>query len=343
MKLLVASQRHFCSNSCRTILAQFLLWQVSVKRQTFARFLQNLTAGVYESDQTWIFQVTLVEPTDAAELFVEQPSINSSGTLELLTNRTIAKMINVNITMRDSGGVERNGVDEYTASYRWQIMQQVGGRFVSVDPSNGATSGGYTVTITGQNFVPIEGSPPSLYELAGKIGDSVCTASVIFEAQTKLECTVPAGVGINHLVFIGNDTIASPSAWVGIESGAWESNPGVIFSYDPPEIYNVMPISVPSTGESVVTINGKNFGEIPAAVTITLQPQGSSTNFTLEAISTDHGELVVKVCRPCLCLILDIPKQRWPHLFQCCSELALSLPTPLSSLSGLKNSTRLQF
>jgi hypothetical protein len=107
-----------------------------------------------------------------------------------------------------------------------------------MDTPTGPTSGGSTVTISGINF----GAMPGNVTLAG---NSMTVQSWTHDEVTAL---TPPGVGL--------------SQQVRIQTASGLSNSG-LFDYLPPSLSQVDPASGPTIGETLVTIDGENFGSSP--------------------------------------------------------------------------------
>jgi hypothetical protein len=107
-----------------------------------------------------------------------------------------------------------------------------------VTPSTGATSGGYTVTLHGSGF----GTDGTVVFNGVHVSPTSWTASAVtFPA--------PPGQGANVPVAV------HPTGAVVSSSAA--------FSYLPPAISSVSPSSAPSSGGTLITITGGNFGVTP--------------------------------------------------------------------------------
>lgn len=122
-------------------------------------------------------------------------------------------------------------------------------------PSEGPTSGGTLLTLTGQNF-----SPDSVI----KIGTQLAT-NVIASSATAIQATSPASVS-NGPVNI--TAYSSSSNWLAIAPEA--------FSYGP-KILRVLPNAGVNTGGDTVQIVGYLFGSDPGSVAVTV---GGATAIT---------------------------------------------------------------
>ena len=126
----------------------------------------------------------------------------------------------------------------------------------SIEPSTGPTGGGARMFLSGR-FGP---------EGAVTIGDQ--QAEILSWQKTKIICLVPPGQGEN----LG----------VRVESEGKITEP-VFFSYLPPSLGGIDPVSGPTQGGTELTLTGKNFG-IEGDVIV----GGNSC----EIISWDHTEIV---------------------------------------------------
>lgn len=108
----------------------------------------------------------------------------------------------------------------------------------AVSPVSGATSGGFSTTISGNGF----GSNGTV-----TIGGRSCTATSW--SDTEIECIVPEGQGANLPLIVTND--------LG-ESGS------LFFSYDPPRLDSILPSEIGTSGGTVLTLTGSNFGLTPS-------------------------------------------------------------------------------
>ncbi|MBA4150553.1 MAG: IPT/TIG domain-containing protein [Verrucomicrobia bacterium] len=103
-----------------------------------------------------------------------------------------------------------------------------------LSPANGPTSGGTSITVSGENFgtnaiVTVAGSP----------------ASITLNSHTAIQFILPAGQGVNVPVII--------------TAGGQSSTPS-LFNYDVPVIHSLSPTSGFTSGGTLITLNGSNFG-----------------------------------------------------------------------------------
>jgi hypothetical protein len=105
----------------------------------------------------------------------------------------------------------------------------------SVDPGNGPTAGGTTITITGTGFGTA----------AGEVRFSGNLAAVRNWMDTRVTCTLPPGnTGETSVI---------------VKAGGVDSNTGFFF-YSAPQITSLDPSSGPANGGTLLTIHGNNFG-----------------------------------------------------------------------------------
>jgi hypothetical protein len=106
----------------------------------------------------------------------------------------------------------------------------------SISPAGASTSGGTTITITGHNF-----------GLSGSVSIGGLSAPITQGgySHTAITCTLPAGQGTNLPVVV--------------TSAGRSSNSG-LFSYNPPAITGISAASYPTSGGTLITITGSNFG-----------------------------------------------------------------------------------
>lgn len=115
----------------------------------------------------------------------------------------------------------------------------------SLSPSNGPTTGGYSITMTGDYLY----SWPIV-----TIGGVACNLLYVSSGNTNLTCIAPAGEGRGQSVIVNAN---------GQPSNAMS------FNYDPPAITNlIFPSNSPTQGGVLITIQGTSFGSSGATVTI---------------------------------------------------------------------------
>jgi hypothetical protein len=108
-------------------------------------------------------------------------------------------------------------------------------QITSVTADSYPTSGGTTLTLTGSNF----GISPT-------VGFGSGGATIIgTPTHTRILCTLPPGQGTNHAVTVSAGGVSSNT---------------VLVDYDAPEILSITPSSAGTSGSTLITINGKNFG-----------------------------------------------------------------------------------
>ncbi|MGC3958876.1 MAG: IPT/TIG domain-containing protein [Verrucomicrobiota bacterium] len=106
----------------------------------------------------------------------------------------------------------------------------------NVSPATGPTAGGSFITLKGMYF----GTNGTV-----TIGGNNAFVASTNWSDTEIQCTLPAGQGTNVPVIV--------------TSGGQASAPGH-FSYFPPGIVNVSPLTGPTAGGATITLTGTNFG-----------------------------------------------------------------------------------
>ncbi|KAJ1478097.1 hypothetical protein T484DRAFT_2970674 [Baffinella frigidus] len=114
----------------------------------------------------------------------------------------------------------------------------------AVSPRFGATIGGTTLTLRGDNF----GAAANTRSI--NLGDTSC-ALIGYTSHTQITCVTPPGVGIIHKVNI----LVS-----GLDSSATSTSSILRFSYLPPEVVSLSRGNGPKAGNVVLTISGEHFG-----------------------------------------------------------------------------------
>ncbi len=112
----------------------------------------------------------------------------------------------------------------------------------AVTPSTGPTSGGVIITIDGANFGPAGATVT--------VGANACGAATT--THTRVTCTLPAGTGTKA---------------VQVTTGGQTSNSSS-FTYAAPAVSAVTPSTGPTTGGTLLTISGSNFGASGAAISV---------------------------------------------------------------------------
>jgi len=148
----------------------------------------------------------------------------------------------------------------------------------TLNPSNGPSQGGYSVTLTGVNFA----TPAATSVLAG---GSIVTSA--FQNDTYLVFTMPSGSGTVTVSLVVNQ----------------QPSNGLVFNYDPPVISSIVPGTGPTAGGTVVALNGNGFGlsgtvqfagvELPASSILSYTPSvvtfrtpaGEGANQTVAIVS----------------------------------------------------------
>ena len=112
-----------------------------------------------------------------------------------------------------------------------------GPTLTSIIPSSGPTLGGSILTIFGVSL----GTSGTV-----QIGGASCP--VLTENHTMITCTIPPGQGINLNVVVIVSSLSSASGYIPT------------YSYNPPTILSVSPLTGPTSGGITLTVNGTNFG-----------------------------------------------------------------------------------
>lgn len=161
-------------------------------------------------------------------------------------------MSNTAVTCKNSPSVQYNrnvvvslalGRDTLTGAYTYDKMIPQ-----SVFPTNSATFGAGTMTVTGYGFGTVDFTPAICVRTFLSVGGTACMASRWISDTTVL-CKLPADTNSDINVVVTLDMTIKTLFRV--------------FSYDNPRVTDTIPSNVPHTGGSVVTINGFNFGASP--------------------------------------------------------------------------------
>jgi len=125
----------------------------------------------------------------------------------------------------------------------------------SIDVSNGPTTGGNTVAVSGSNFGAYDST------VSVRFADTLCS-SVTWSSDSEVECTVPPGVGPFH----------TDVHFVYVEVGTQQGtlSPWHAYNYDLPEVTSIDPIFGPPTGGNTVALSGSSFGTYDSTVSVTL-------------------------------------------------------------------------
>ena len=125
----------------------------------------------------------------------------------------------------------------------------------SIDVSNGPTTGGNTVSVSGSNFGAYDST------VSVRFADTLCS-SVTWSSDSEVECTVPPGVGPFHT------NVHFVYVEVGTQQGTL--SPWHAYNYDLPEVTSIDPIFGPPTGGNTVALSGSSFGTYDSTVSVTL-------------------------------------------------------------------------
>lgn len=137
-----------------------------------------------------------------------------------------------------------------------------GASLTTVVPTAGPTVGGITLDIAGTSLNMV---------LALSVGGADCP--ITSQTDTAIQCTLPAGMGANVPI-------------VG-DIGNGRSTNTLTFSYAPPMITSVAPVTGPAAGGITLTINGINFGS-----------SGSVTVGGAACPVTSYGQTTIKCTLP---------------------------------------------
>ena len=146
-----------------------------------------------------------------------------------------------------------------SAGYAWSYLAP---SISSITPSSAATSGNVLITLVGSNF----GTSGAV-----TFGPYTCSTSYpgTSYSTNKVICYLPPGQGANLSVLVNVSAIVNPIV--------------PLFSYNPPNITNISPVSGPTSGGGVITLYGVNFG-LSAVVTFA-NPSGSAQSL----VCTPYG------------------------------------------------------
>ena len=120
-------------------------------------------------------------------------------------------------------------------------FQYAGPNVTDVTPLSGPTSGLFTIVINGANF----GSVGTV-----SVGGKSCSTAgtTIGYTDSKIECTVQAGVGTGLPVIVTSSGKSSEEEW--------------LFNYNKPVIDRVSPEVIRTAGQDLLFIEGSNFGTL---------------------------------------------------------------------------------
>jgi large repetitive protein len=126
----------------------------------------------------------------------------------------------------------------------------------SLIPDHGPTAGNIAITLQGSNF-----------GLSRTVTVGGVNASVTSGTHTQIVATLPAGDGLSRNVLVNVDSAISNA---------------VPFDYDPPSITSVSPTTGSTSGGTVITLTGNNFG---------LAPLVTVNNSAATLVSTGHSNI----------------------------------------------------
>ena len=172
-------------------------------------------------------------------------SISTSGSL------TVAGVFKVgyaalSCTSEIAGTIRWTGTNfEGCTGTAWRTFENTPPSLETINPVSGSTVGGYTITLTGSNF----GAPATV-----KIGGVPATGVVILSG-TSITATVPpsGSTGAKEV------TVTNPD---GLLSTLYAA-----FTYTPPSLTSVSPVSGSTIGGYTMTLTGSSFST-PVAVRI---------------------------------------------------------------------------
>src|SRR5262249_13833405 len=116
------------------------------------------------------------------------------------------------------------------------VFNYDGPQITNVQPSTGPTSGGTTLTISGQSF----GTTGIV-----QVGGNSCPLLPNTYTQSQVQCQLPVGEGVNQTVVLTTSNTPSNS---------WP------FNYIGPTLTSVVPSNGPTAGNVPIVISGNNFG-----------------------------------------------------------------------------------
>ena len=119
----------------------------------------------------------------------------------------------------------------------------------SIFPMGGITAGGFPATIYGSNFGTADYTP------AASLGDFVC-GSTEYTSDSSVKCDVPPGAGTQYVLVTVAGQSPGPASDITLE-----------FSYDPPRVSSISRVNDATSGGSVMTIFGFNFGVVDTSPT----------------------------------------------------------------------------
>jgi hypothetical protein len=112
-----------------------------------------------------------------------------------------------------------------------------------ISPANGPTAGGTLITLSGNNFGPLD-TPIILF-----INGAACSNAAVTVANTEIQAETPSGSGLDRAISL---LVSGQAATTALN-----------FDYDAPVITGISPRYAPSTGNTTATISGQNFGVSP--------------------------------------------------------------------------------
>lgn len=148
----------------------------------------------------------------------------------------------------------------------------------SLIPDHGPTAGNIAITLQGSNF-----------GLSRTVTVGGLNALITSGTHTQIVATLPAGDGLSRNVLVNVDSAISNA---------------VPFDYDPPSITSVSPTTGSTSGGTVITLTGNNFGLAPlvtvnsSAATLVsnshsniqfILPPGQGTNATIAVQANDQS------------------------------------------------------
>ncbi|KAI9136357.1 hypothetical protein BKA69DRAFT_174063 [Paraphysoderma sedebokerense] len=110
----------------------------------------------------------------------------------------------------------------------------------SISPVTGP-SVGFNLTINASKL-----GVPNQDPVVVTIGSKLCLNTIQLDV-TRIRCTVPPGAGKNHLVVVSVGPVSN-------------STQRVFISYDPPNVFSIMPTTGPTAGGNWIFIIGNGFG-----------------------------------------------------------------------------------
>lgn len=224
--------------------------------------LQVTSAATDKSQQflrSWSRVFTSVTPADPGQFFgpidnTKNPSSTASAPQAIFSAATTAPAASTRLVFAvyaptaDVSAVTASGAAT-PVNFDVKVLP-VTPVIASVSPRNGPTTGGNQILIT----LAAGTSEPRVSVAVGAAGSATigglpCTA-LTYDAQSRMLCTVPAGMGQNLQI---NVTLYGQKSLPFVQT----------YSYDPPTLSTPVWAVAPTAGGANLTVNGNNFGVSP--------------------------------------------------------------------------------